>query len=105
MLPIAAQIQLFHDHEWDLLLPQLWRLRESSPGPDIDRMLIDSHYNLGLRELQRTNPVKGVEQLREAAKLSQNDPELRRNLEFAEVYQTREPDLLYRIYVKYLRFR
>ncbi len=105
LLPIAAQIQLFHDHEWDLLLPQLWRLRESSPGPDIDRMLIDSYYNLGLRELQRTNPVKGVEQLREAAKLSQNDPELRRNLEFAEVYQTREPDLLYRIYVKYLRFR
>ncbi len=105
LVPIATQIQLFQDHEWDRLLPQLWRLRESSPSPDIDRMLVDCYYNLGLRELQRANPIEAVEHLREAAKLSRSDPDLRRNMEFAEVYQTREPDLLYRIYVKYLRFR
>ncbi len=105
LLPITTQIQLFRDHEWDLLLPQLWRLRESSPSPDIDRMLIESYYDLGVRELQRTNPTKALEDFREAAKLVQGDADLQRNIEFAQAYQKREPDLLYRIYVKYLKVR
>jgi tetratricopeptide (TPR) repeat protein len=105
LIPIAAQVQLFRDREWDMLLPQLWRLRESSPGPDIDRMLFESYYNLGVRDLQRMNPTKAVENFRDAGKLSRGDAELERNLQFAETYQAREPDLLYKIYVKYLRFR
>jgi len=105
LVPIAAQLQLFRDHEWDMLLPQLWRLHESSPGPDIDRLLIDSYYNLGVRELQRSNPGKAVEHFHEADKLAPADAELDRNLQFAETYQAREIDLLYKIYVKYLRFR
>jgi tetratricopeptide (TPR) repeat protein len=105
LVPIASQLQLFHDHDWEMLLPQLWRLRDSSPGPDIDRLLIDSYYNLGIRELQRSNPVKALEQLHEAKKLTGNDAELERNLQFAETYQSRDIDLLYKIYVKYLRFR
>jgi tetratricopeptide (TPR) repeat protein len=105
LVPIASQLQLFRDHDWEMLLPQLWRLHESSPGPDIDRLLIDSYYDLGIRELQRSNPAKALEQFREAEKLTPNDTELQRNRQFAETYQSREIDLLYKIYVKYLRFR
>lgn len=105
LVPIAAQIQLFRDHDWDMLLPQLWRLHESNPGPDIDRLLIDSYYNLGVRELQRLNPAQAIEHFHEAEKLAKNDAELARNLQFAEAYQAREIDLLFKIYVKYLRIR
>lgn len=105
LVPLASQLQLFRDHEWDLLLPQLWRLREASPGPDVERLLIDSYYNLGVRDLQRLNPAKAVENFREADELTANDADLERNLKFAQAYQARDVDLLYKIYVKYLRFR
>ncbi|HXU30569.1 MAG TPA: hypothetical protein VN851_08345, partial [Thermoanaerobaculia bacterium] len=105
LVPIATQLQLFRDHEWEMLLPQLWRMHVSSPGPDVDRLLIDSYYNLGVRELQRSNPAKAVENFHEAGKLAPGDAEMERNLRFAETYQAREIDLLYKIYVKYLRFR
>ncbi len=105
LVPIASQLQLFRDHEWDIVLPQLWQLRKNSPGPDADRLLVDSYYNLGIRELQRSNPVKAVEQFREAGELTHGDAELDRNLQFAQTYQARDIDLLYKIYVKYLRFR
>ncbi len=105
LVPIASQLQLFRDHQWDVLLPDLWRMHEATPGPDVDRLLIDSYYNLGIRELQRSNPKGAVESFLEAKKLVKDDPELERNLAFGETYQARDIDLLYRIYVKYLRLR
>lgn len=103
--PLATQLQLFKDHEWERLLKDLWSLRQSSPSPDVDRLLTDSYYNLGVRDLQRQNPAKAIENFKEADQLQPNDPELERHLRLAETYKTREVDLLYKIYVKYLRFR
>ena len=106
LVPISTQVQLFHDHEWEMLLPQLWRLREANPGNlDVQQMLVDCYYDLGVRELQRSNPVKALQQFQEAQKLAPGDAELGRNLAFAKAYQGQSPDLLYRIFVKYTRFR
>jgi tetratricopeptide (TPR) repeat protein len=103
--PLTKQIELFRQHEWDMVLPQLWRLREKSPSRDVDRMLIDSYYNLGVRDLQRSDAGKAAEKLKEALNLAPNDAAIRRHLQFAQTYQERQKDLLYRIYVKYLTYR
>jgi len=103
--PLTKQIELFRQHEWDMVLPQLWRLREKSPSRDVDRMLIDSYYNLGVRDLQRSDAGKAAEKFKEALNLVPNDAAIRRHLQFAQTYQERQKDLLYRIYVKYLTYR
>jgi tetratricopeptide (TPR) repeat protein len=103
--PLAKQIELFHQHEWDMVLPELWRLREKNPGRDVDHMLIDSYYNLGVRDLQRSDAAKAAEKFKEALNLAPNDVAIHRHLQFAQTYQERQKDLLYRIYVKYLTYR
>ena len=99
-------ITIFREGEWDLALRDLWLLHESDPGNrDVTRLLIDSYYNLGLRALQRQDIKLATEQLKEAQELSPDDPEIVRLADFAATYQTRSTDLLYRIFVKYHRFR
>jgi Tfp pilus assembly protein PilF len=60
---------------------------------------------MGVRDLQRADARKAVEQLKEAINLDPQDEALRRTYLFAQTYQERPKDLLYRIYVKYLPFR
>lgn len=104
--PIAKYLSLYRQHEWELILPDLWRLRESDPrNRDVNRLLVDSYYNMGVRDLQRADARKAVEQLQEAVNLDPHDEALRRTYLFAQTYQERPKDLLYRIYVKYLPFR
>ncbi len=107
LVPMAAQIQLFKDHEYEMVLPQLWRLREASPdSPDVKRLLVDSYYNLGIRELQqRRNPSEASEHFQQALSIAPEDAEIQRHDRFAKAYRDRTPDLLYNIYVKYLPSR
>ena len=67
--------------------------------------MVDSYFNLGVRELQRKDAASAISNFKEAQELSADDPELSRLIEFAETYQDRPDDLLYRIFVKYLPFR
>jgi tetratricopeptide (TPR) repeat protein len=104
--PVASQVNLFRQHEWEDLLPQLWRLHEEDPAnSDVRQMLTDSYYNMAVRDLQRSDVPKALEKLAEAATLTPDDPVLRRHTRFAETYKDRDKDLLYRIYVKYLPVR
>ena len=104
--PLAKQIGLFRDHEWEFVIPDLWRMREKMPGSrDIDRLLIDSYYNLGVRDLQRTDANKAAEKFQEALKIAPDDVMLKRHMLFAQTYKERPKDLLYGIYVRYLTYR
>jgi tetratricopeptide (TPR) repeat protein len=104
--PLSTQLDLFRQHEWEHALRDLWRLHESEPGNrDVTRLMVDSYYNLGLRDLQRMDSAKAVENFREATGLNPNDKGLQRQLAFAQTYQDRPKDLLYRIYVKHLPLR
>ena len=67
--------------------------------------MVDSYFNLGVRDLQRKDTASAISNLKEAQKLSADDAELSRLIEFAETYQGRPEDLLYRIFVKYVPFR
>jgi Tfp pilus assembly protein PilF len=81
-------------------------MHESDPSNrDVTRLMVDSYYNMGLRDLQRMDSAKAVENFREAIGLDPNDKSLKRQLAFAQTYQERPKDLLYRIYVRHLPVR
>jgi tetratricopeptide (TPR) repeat protein len=106
LAPLRSEIEIFRQGEWDYALRSLWGKHEEEPGNrDIRRLMIDSYYNLGVRDLQRADPISATESLTEAVALAGSDPEIQRLLDFAETYSKRSPDLLYRIFVKYLPFR
>ncbi len=104
--PLHAEIAMFREGEWEMSLHNLWRTWESGvTTPDVRRLMVDSYFNLGVRDLQRRNVAAALSNLQEAKELSADDPQLSRLIEFAETYQSRPDDLLYRIFVKYLPFR
>ncbi|MFL6291465.1 MAG: hypothetical protein ACJ759_11280 [Thermoanaerobaculia bacterium] len=104
--PLAAQINLVAQHEWEVALRDLWRLHEADPANrDINRLMVDSYYNLALRDLQRMDTKQALENFREAQGLNPDDADLKRQIAFTETYQNRPKDMLYRIYVKHLPLR
>lgn len=104
--PIKRQIELFRQGEYEMVMPELWRMLEEDPtNRDVRRLLVDSYYNRGVRELQRGDASRAAAEFQEALSLAPDDEELRRHYLFAQTYQQRAKDLLYRIYVKYLPFR
>jgi tetratricopeptide (TPR) repeat protein len=104
--PLVTEVQLFEDGEWGMALPALWRMHVDDPdNQDVIRLLVDSYYNLGVRFLQRNDPRQAAESFAEVLELAPDDFEAQRHARFAQVYQSKPPDLLYRIYVKYLPFR
>lgn len=103
---LARERELIRQGEWAMALPSLWRQYERDPTDrDVVRLLVDSHHNLGVRDLQRQAPERALEHFKDALSLRPADEELQRHYLFALSYQDRPPDLLYRIYVKYLRLR
>jgi tetratricopeptide (TPR) repeat protein len=104
--PLASQVEMFRQQDWEFLVPELWRLRESDPGNAVvTRLLVDSYHNMGVQALQQGDVRRAETHLSEALSLAPNDAETRRHYLFAQTYQQRPQDLLFRIYVKYLPFR
>lgn len=104
--PLASQISLIEQSEWELALRDLWRMHEAEPGNrDVTRLMVDSYYNMGLRELKRMDTKQALAHLREAQQLAPDDRDLQRQIAFTETYQSRPKDMLYRIYVTHLPLR
>jgi tetratricopeptide (TPR) repeat protein len=105
LAPLDKTIDLFRQHEWEFVARDMWTKHEAEPANrDVTQLLADSYYDLAVRDLQRNDATKGVEKLKQVLEL-QDDPLVRRHLQFAQTYQDRNKDLLYRIYVKYLPYR
>ena len=103
LAPMAAELRLFRDGEYERALSGLWRLYEPDHSNlDARRLIVDSYYNLAVRDFQRGDVKSAVQRLDEAAKLAPEDTEIARHRLFAQTYQDRTKDLLYRTYVKYL---
>ncbi|HEV3074717.1 MAG TPA: hypothetical protein VHB47_09900, partial [Thermoanaerobaculia bacterium] len=106
LAPLKTQVDLFVGHNWELALPGLWRIHQSEPeNRDVTRMIVDSYYDLGVRDLQHNDAGKAAQNFAEAKNLAPDDPDVKRQLVFAQTYLTRGPDLLYKIYIRYLPFR
>ena len=106
LVRLQRQVDLFLTRNWEFALPELWRLHQSEPeNRDVTRMLVDSYYDLGVRDLQHNDVGKAEQKFAEAKNLAPDDPDVKRQLVFAQTYLARGPDLLYKIYVKYLPLR
>lgn len=106
LAPIEKYVALVRGGDWEFALRDLWRLREADPGNrDVARLLVQSYYNLGVRDLQRGDVQAAEESFEEAAKLAPGDEMVGRNLDFSRTYQQRRRDLLYDIYTRKLEFR
>ena len=104
--PIAQQIDLYTQRQWDLALPALWRRFEQSPDDkDVHQLLVNSYYNLAVRELRKMDLKKAAEYVEEASRLEHEDAELARLDLFVTSYQQLPRDLLFEIYVGNLDFR
>ncbi len=106
LAPLKRQLEFFRQGEWEVVLPTLWRLHEDDPdNRDVTRLMVNSYYNLAIRDLQRGDAETAAELLGEARGLAPGDPTLERHRLFAEVYAERPKDLRYWIYTKYLPSR
>ncbi len=104
--PLKPQLELFRAGDWEYALPDLWLLYDAEPeSQDVRRLIVDSYYNLGVRDLQRGYPAAAAKKFEEALALAPDDDQIERLRGFAETYEERSEDLLYRIFVKYLPFR
>lgn len=102
----AEELRLFQQGDFEYLLNSLWRRRETEKGVrDLDCLIVDSYYNLGLLDLQRGDPAAARQKFDEALKIDGGDPAVQRLQRFARAYESRGEDLLYRIFVKYLPTR
>jgi tetratricopeptide (TPR) repeat protein len=103
---LREERDLFDQGDWEYALPNLWRMRDNNPdNPDVIRLMIDCYYNLGLRDLQRGDAKSALEKFEEAKDLAGGDEDLDRLAQFSSAYAQRPADMLYRIFVKYQRFR
>jgi tetratricopeptide (TPR) repeat protein len=104
--PIAQQIDLYTQRQWELVLPALWRRLQQSPQDrDVHLLLVNTYFNLAVRELRRADVKKAAEYVEEAAKLEHDDADLRRLEQFIATYSAMPRDLLFEIYVQNLDFR
>ncbi|HVS04025.1 MAG TPA: hypothetical protein VMT16_14765 [Thermoanaerobaculia bacterium] len=101
--PLAEQLQLVRAEEYERAMRELWLTLEKEPqNRDARTILTVAYFNLGVRSLQQGRPGEAKKLLREAAQVDPQDAEVQRLLELADAYENREPDLLYRTFVKYL---
>ena len=104
--PLEEELDLFEQGDWEYSLPSLWRKHDADPtNRDVLRLMVDSYYNLGLRDLQRGDAKAALEKFEEAQDLVSGDIGLDRLAEFATAYKERQADMLFRIFVKYQKFR
>jgi tetratricopeptide (TPR) repeat protein len=104
--PLAEELQLARDGEYEMALNRLWRKHEAEPANrDVSRLMVDAYYNLALLDLNRGDAVAARAKIRDARGLDKTDPMLDRLEQFCAVYDKRQKDLLFRIFVKYLQPR
>jgi tetratricopeptide (TPR) repeat protein len=103
LAPLREAITLLRSEEYERSLRQLWVVVEADSGNrDARDLLTGAYYNLAVLSLQQGKPNEALTHLREAGGLGGDDTEVKRLAQFAQTYDEREPDLLYRIYTKYL---
>ena len=101
--PLEKEITFMSQGEYEIALRDLWRMHEiDKSNRDVTRLMVDSYYNLGIKDLQREAPADAVQKFKEGLGLDPNDAGLLRLARFSNGYQNRAQDLQYRIFVKYL---
>jgi len=97
---------LFAERKYSDAITNLETLLAQDPqNKNIERMLIDAHFNLGATALREERLPDAILQFDQVLKLDSADELARRSRELAQRYEGESKDLLYKVYVKYLPFR
>ncbi|HEX9163876.1 MAG TPA: tetratricopeptide repeat protein [Thermoanaerobaculia bacterium] len=97
---------LFAERKYLDAITSLQSLQQQDPqNPNIQRMIVDAHFNLGATALQDERLSDAKREFDEVLKADPNDELARRSKDLADRYDGQPKDLLYKIYVKYLPLR
>lgn len=103
---LDAAKALFAERKFSEAIANLQSLLEQDPqNQNIQRLIIDAHFNLGAQALQEEKTQDAIREFDEVLKVTPDDELARRSRELAVRYDGETKDLLYRIYVKYLPLR
>jgi tetratricopeptide (TPR) repeat protein len=103
---ISPAVKLYNDGDYETALPILWRLYQADhQNEDVRSYLVRAYYDLGVLNLQNNFFDKASRSFADALGVDPNDALAKRQKAFADRYTRKPPDLLARIYVKYLRPR
>ncbi|HEX8169713.1 MAG TPA: tetratricopeptide repeat protein [Thermoanaerobaculia bacterium] len=97
---------LFAEHKYADALGDLQPLLAQDPqNANVQRMILDAHFNLGVTALQEERLPDASREFDEVLKVNPNDELAKRSRALAGRYDGQPKDLLYKIYVKYLPLR
>jgi tetratricopeptide (TPR) repeat protein len=100
---LDAAKALFAEQKYSEAITNLQPLLAEDPqNANVQRMIVDAHFNLGATALQENRLADAIKAFDEVLKVTPNDELARRSRELAVRYNGEKPDLLYQIYVKYL---
>ncbi|HEY0156860.1 MAG TPA: tetratricopeptide repeat protein [Thermoanaerobaculia bacterium] len=103
---LDAAKALFAERKYTEAIANLQPLLAQDPqNQNIQRMLVNAHFNLGAAALQEERTADAVQAFDAVLKVNPADEYAKRSRELAQRYEGEPKDLLYRIYVKYLPLR
>jgi tetratricopeptide (TPR) repeat protein len=103
---LDAAKALFAERKYSDAIGNLQPLLVQDPqNQNIQRMIVDAHFNLGATALLEERTADAVREFDEVLKVNPADDYAKRSRELAQRYEGQPKDLLYRIYVKYLPLR
>ena len=103
---LDAAKKLFTEQQYEEAISNLQPLLQQDPqNANVQRMIVNAHFNLGAKALQEERTSDAVAQFDEVLRANPADDLARRSRELALRYDKQTKDLLYRIYVKYLPLR
>ena len=103
---LDAAKALFAEQKYSEAISNLQPLLVEDPkNANVQRMIVDAHFNLGAKALQEARTGEAVREFEEVLKVSPNDELAKRSRDLAQRYDGQPRDLLYQIYVKYLPLR
>jgi len=103
---LDAAKALFNEQKYADAISNLQSLLIQDPqNQNIQRLIVDAHFNLGAQSLQEEKTQDAIREFDEVLKVRPDDDLARRSRELAQRYDGETKDLLYKIYVKYLPLR
>jgi len=103
---LDAARALFGERRYADVITSLQPLLQQDPqNKNLQRTIIDAHFNLGAAALQEERIADAKREFDEVLRADPNDELAKRSKDLAERYDGQPKDLLYKIYVKYLPLR
>ncbi|MGZ8829563.1 MAG: tetratricopeptide repeat protein [Thermoanaerobaculia bacterium] len=97
---------LFAERKYQDAIATLQSLLQQDPqNRNVQRMILDAHFNLGATALQDERLPDAKREFDEVLKADPSDELAKRSKDLADRYDGQPKDLLYKIYVKYLPLR